>query len=84
MIANESWLAAKRFGDAMIAKKERGKIERHLSAALTHACEQAKPLLPGFCVLAPAVPIVMAGHNLRPSSASLCALLCARQEFGGD
>ncbi len=51
MIANESWLAAKRFGDAMIAKKERGKIERRLSAALTHACEQAKPLLPGFCWL---------------------------------
>ncbi|NIC05005.1 hypothetical protein [Billgrantia bachuensis] len=32
----------------MIAKKVRGKMERRLSAALTHACEQAKPLLPGF------------------------------------
>jgi hypothetical protein len=35
----------------MIAKKERGKLERRLAASLTHACEQAKPLLPGFCWL---------------------------------
>jgi hypothetical protein len=32
----------------MIAKKERGRVERRLIAKLTHACEQAKPLLPGF------------------------------------
>lgn len=35
----------------MIAKRERGKLERRLVASLTHACEQAKPLLPGFCWL---------------------------------
>ncbi|MBD3894676.1 hypothetical protein IEI94_02245 [Halomonas sp. ML-15] len=35
----------------MIAKRERGKMERRLSAALTDACEQAKPQLPGFCWL---------------------------------
>lgn len=32
----------------MIAKRERGKMERKLTASLTHACEQAKPDLPGF------------------------------------
>ncbi|GGY07869.1 hypothetical protein GCM10007160_39110 [Litchfieldella qijiaojingensis] len=35
----------------MIAKRERGKMERRLVASLTHACEQAKLLLPGFCWL---------------------------------
>lgn len=35
----------------MIAKRERGKLERRLVASLTHACEQAKPRLPGFCWL---------------------------------
>lgn len=35
----------------MITKRERSKIERRLSAALTHACEQAKHQLPGFCWL---------------------------------
>ena len=35
----------------MIAKRERGKMERQLVASLTQACEQAKPLLPGFCWL---------------------------------
>ena len=35
----------------MIAKRARSKMERQLVASLTHACEQAKPLLPGFCWL---------------------------------
>ncbi|MGP4845495.1 hypothetical protein ACTXGQ_15255 [Marinobacter sp. 1Y8] len=32
----------------MIAKRERGKMERKLIASLTKACEEAKPMLTGF------------------------------------
>ncbi|MEQ5836182.1 hypothetical protein [Marinobacter sp. NFXS9] len=32
----------------MIAKRERGRMERRLIRTLTRACEDAKPLLPGF------------------------------------
>ncbi len=32
----------------MIAKRERGKMERKLIASLTQACEEAKPMLTGF------------------------------------
>ncbi|RUR35316.1 hypothetical protein [Vreelandella populi] len=32
----------------MIAKRERGKLERQLVASLTDACEQAKAEVPGF------------------------------------
>ncbi|RUR33102.1 hypothetical protein [Vreelandella nanhaiensis] len=32
----------------MIAKRERGKMERQLGASLTDACEQAKADVPGF------------------------------------
>lgn len=35
----------------MIAKRERGRVERELIAALTQVCERAKPTLPGFCWL---------------------------------
>nr|WP_228160601.1 hypothetical protein [Marinobacter bohaiensis] len=35
----------------MISKREQGRMERRLIASLTHACEDAKPLLPGFCWL---------------------------------
>lgn len=35
----------------MIAKRERGRMERRLIASLTQACEEAKPLLTGFCWL---------------------------------
>ncbi|WP_458525047.1 hypothetical protein [Onishia taeanensis] len=35
----------------MLDKKARSQMERHLTRALTDACETAKPLLPGFAWL---------------------------------
>ncbi|TBW49373.1 hypothetical protein EZI54_19805 [Marinobacter halodurans] len=32
----------------MMSKRDHGRVERRLIAALTRACEDAKPLLPGF------------------------------------